>query len=215
MTKLSPRQAEILAFIREYHAEHQYMPSVREIQAACDISSTSVVDYNLRILQREGQVRRAPDISRGLEITDGSPTRRAPELVAIPVIGNIAAGAPLPVATPDVWHNENTETIGLPPELTPLDVEELYALRVKGTSMIDALVDDGDVVVLRAVRDAHDGEMVAAWIKSTEETTLKRFYREGDQVRLQPANSQMAPIMVSADDVEVQGRVVAVFRRLE
>ncbi len=215
MTKLSPRQAEILAFIREYHAEHQYMPSVREIQAACDISSTSVVDYNLRILQREGQVRRAPDISRGLEITDGSPTRRAPERVAIPVIGNIAAGAPLPVATPDGWHSENTETIGLPPELTPRDVEELYALRVKGTSMIDALVDDGDVVVLRAVRDAHDGEMVAAWIKSTEETTLKRFYREGDRVRLQPANSQMDAIMVPADDVEVQGRVVAVFRRLE
>ena len=81
--------------------------------------------------------------------------------------------------------------------------------------MIDALIDDGDVVVLRATRDARDGDMVAAWITSTEETTLKRFYREGDRIRLEPANAQMEPIIVAAKDVEIHGRVVAVFRTLE
>lgn len=215
MTKLSLRQTEILAFIRAYHAEHQYMPSVREIQAACDISSTSVVDYNLRILQREGVVRRAPDISRGLELTDEPAPARGPDVVSVPVIGSIAAGAPLPVVTEDMRQAEWAETIGLPPEMTPRDPDSLFALRVKGTSMIDALIDDGDVVVLRATRDARNGDLVAAWLPADEETTLKRFYREGDNVRLQPANSQMDPIVVSAEAVEVHGRVVAVFRNLE
>ena len=215
MAKLSPRQTEIMAFIRAYHSEHQYMPSVREIQAACEISSTSVVDYNLRILQREGVIRRAPDISRGLELTGEPAAPRRPEIVSVPVIGNIAAGAPLPVITQDIWQTEWAETISLPPELTPRNPKDLFALRVKGTSMIDALIDDGDVVVLRATRDARDGDMVAAWITSTEETTLKRFYREGDRIRLEPANAQMEPIIVAAKDVEIHGRVVAVFRTLE
>ncbi len=215
MTKLSARQHGILDFIRAYHEEHRFMPSVREIQTACDISSTSVVDYNLRILQREGQIRRSPDISRGLELMDGTSPVHGPDIVSIPVIGNIAAGAPLPVLTADTWQDENVETISLPPELTPRQAFGLYALRVKGHSMVDALIDDGDVVVLRPTTDIHDGDLVAAWLIAEEETTLKRFYLEGDRVRLQPANMQMEPIYVPADGVEVHGKVVAVVRRLE
>ncbi len=213
----STRQNQILAFIRKYHAEHRFMPSVRDIQAACDISSTSVVDYNLRILQRDGYVRRADGISRGLELTHDTdaPAARAPEVFSVPLLGNIAAGAPLPVATPDGWQSEDAERVSLPLEMTPRGSGELFALRVKGQSMIDALIDDGDVVVLRAARTANNGEMVAAWLVAEEETTLKRIYFEGERVRLEPANTQMRPIVVPANNVQVHGKLVAVMRRLD
>ena len=211
----STRQNKILEFIRQYHAEHRFMPSVRDIQAACGISSTSVVDYNLRILQRDGYVRRADGISRGLELTDDTAAPRAPEFASIPLLGNIAAGAPLPVATPDAWQAEDAERVSLPLEMTPHGNGQLFALRVKGQSMIDALIDDGDVVVLRAARTANNGEMVAAWLVAEEETTLKRIYFEGERVRLEPANTQMQPIVVPADNVQVHGKLVAVIRRLD
>ena len=214
MPGLRPRPQQILAFIRAYRADHSYMPSVREIQAACAISSTSVVDYNVRILEREGYLHRSPDISRGIELVGGSPERDV-ELISVPIIGAIAAGSPMPVPEAARWAAEDTETISLPPELTPRQAEGLYALRVKGYSMIDALIDDGDVVVLRPTADPRDGDMVAAWLKLEEEATLKRFYREGDRIRLQPANVQMEPIIVPADNVEVHGKVVAVIRRME
>ena len=215
MPTLSTRQEQILAFVRGYHADHSYMPSVREIQAACDISSTSVVDYNLRLLERDGYVRRAPDISRGLELVGAEERSTRVEIVSVPVIGSIAAGAPIPVPEAGAWASEDAETVSLPPELTPRRSEGIYALRVKGHSMIDALIDDGDLVVLRPTADVRDGDLVAAWLKLEEEATLKRFYREGALVRLQPANVQMEPIIVPADNVEVHGKVVAVIRRLE
>lgn len=214
MSKLSSRQLEILKFIRSYHEEHQFMPAVREIQSACDLSSTSVVDYNLRILQREGAIRRSPDISRGLELTDQIGSSIASDHMNIPVVGPISAGLPLPVFNLESWNSEWAETISMPSSMLPRNSSELFALRVKGTSMVDALVDDGDIVVLRSTRDSLNGDMVAAWILSTEETTLKYLYREGDKVRLQPANHQMSPIFVSADDVEIHGKVVAVYRNL-
>jgi repressor LexA len=214
VTLLSPRQQQILDFVREYHADHSYMPSVREIQTACEISSTSVVDYNLRILEREGIVLRSPDISRGLELV-GAEAPREVEVIRIPVIGSIAAGSPIPVPEAEIMLSEDTERVSLPPELTPRHAEELYALRVNGYSMIDALIDDGDVVVLRPVTDARDGDLVAAWLMLEEEATLKRIYPEGDRVRLQPANVQMEPIYAAAANVQVHGRVVAVIRNLE
>ncbi|MEX2599574.1 MAG: transcriptional repressor LexA [Dehalococcoidia bacterium] len=216
MAKISARQQQILGFLREYKAEHGYAPSLRDIQIACGISSTSVVDYNLRLLQREGLIRRSPDISRAIDIVADEPASTGGvEVVSIPVIGSIAAGMPIPVPEAEHWLSEDTETVSLPPELTPRLSEKLYALRVKGYSMIDALIADGDVVVLRPTSDARDGEMVAAWLRLEEEATLKRIYREGKYVRLQPANVQMAPIMVAADNVEVHGKVVAVIRRME
>lgn len=216
MAKLSHRQQQILDYVQAYHDEHSYMPAVREIQTACDISSTSVVDYNLRILEREGYLRRAPDISRGLELIGASTPVAVPgpEIIEVPLVGSIAAGSPIPVPEAETWRQPD-ETVGLPPEMTPRRPEELFALRVRGYSMIDALIDDGDVVVLRHTHEARDGDLVAAWLREEETATLKRFYRQGEMVRLQPANATMEPIMVPAAGVEVHGRVVAVLRNLE
>jgi repressor LexA len=214
---LNTRQQEILDFVREYHLDRSYMPSVREIQAACEISSTSVVDYNLRILEREGFVRRSPDISRGLELVGvgiAEDKQPQPEIFQIPVVGSIAAGEPIPVPESEGWRSEGSETITLPPELATRNPEDLFALRVRGYSMIDALITDGDVVVLTPTSQARNGDMIAAWLPLEETATLKRFFLEGDQVRLQPENKQMDPIIVPADSVQVHGRVVGVIRRM-
>ncbi len=213
MATLSPRQERMLAFIHEYHDDHSYMPSVREIQSACDISSTSVVDYNLRLLERDGHVRRSPDISRGLELV-GVEASPGEDLIEVPVIGTIAAGTPIPVPEAEGWPAEDSERISLPPELTPRQSDNLFALRVKGYSMIDALITDGDLVIMQPTAEVRNGEMVAAWLRLEEEATLKRFYIEGDRVRLQPENTQMDPIYVAAENVQVHGRVVGVIRRM-
>ncbi len=212
MKKLSARQERILEFIRSFMRDRQFGPSVREIQQACSISSTSVVDYNLHILQREGHIRRSPEISRGIELVGAEFSRipSTPSTISVRVLGSIAAGEPL-LTFQDAIDAETVETLDLPASMAS-DPSRVYALRVKGLSMIDALIDDGDVVVLERVADVRDGDMVAAWLVGEGETTLNRNYREGDRVRLQPANSQMDPIYVDASDVEVHGRVVGVIR---
>ena len=211
--QLSPRQQRMLEFIRDFMDEHHFPPTVRDIQAGCEISSTSVVDYNLQILQREGYMRRLPEVSRGIELLDGTPRGATRDIVRIPVLGYIAAGEPLPIPTPDSWHQEELENIDLPPSLTK-GKSNVYALRVKGTSMIDAYVIDGDLVLLESIPQPENGDMVAAWLTDREEVTLKHFYLEGDKVRLQPANSNMEPITVPAESVAVRGRVVGVVRTL-
>ena len=152
MKKLSTRQQGILDFIHSYLSEHSYPPSIRDIQAACGISSTSVVDYNLQILQRDGYIRRSPEVSRGLELV-GAERHVATAGATVPILGYIAAGSPLPFPDEGTSRHEPMETLALPPEMTPRRADELYALRVRGLSMIDALIDDGDVVVLRATAD--------------------------------------------------------------
>lgn len=210
--RLSAKQQAILDFLRDFLHDHSYPPTVRDIQQGCGISSTSVVDYNLRLLERDGYIRRAPEVSRGIELLDGTPSRR--EAAAVPVMGYIAAGQPIPVPTSEGWGQaEPLETLELTLSITH-GRRNLYALKVRGQSMIDALIDDGDVVVLKPTREARYSSMVVAWLTEEKEATLKRFYREGRRVRLQPANSQMDPIFVDADKVEVHGRVVAVIRTL-
>ena len=210
--KLSPRQERIFHFIGEFVDEQGYPPTVRDIQHACDISSTSVVDYNLNILQREGHIRRSPEISRGIEILNGS--HRRSDTTNVPLLGYIAAGEPLPIPSAEDWTQaEPLETMELPNNMLEGE-RELYALRVHGTSMIDALIDDGDVVVIKPTTAVRNGDMVVAWLKKEKEATLKRLYHEGHRVRLQPANSQMEPIYVAPKDIEVQGKVIAVFRSL-
>ena len=209
--KLSERQNKMLEFISNFVRENPYPPSVREIQMGCGISSTSVVDYNLHILRREGYIKRSPDISRGIQLLDKD-TGRAMGMqnaVAVPVYGAIAAGEPL-MAFPDAAEAE--ETLELPASMLPPRTDGVYALRVKGQSMIEDLIDDGDVVLFQKRETASPGEMVAAWIKEPGEATLKRYYPEGARVRLQPANSAMSPIYQDADNVEVQGVVVGVIR---
>ena len=211
--KLSPRQQRILEFIRDFMDEHQFPPTVRDIQAGCEISSTSVVDYNLHILQRGEHLRRLPEVSRGIELLDGGPRGSRRDIARVPVLGNIAAGEPLPIPSSDSWHAEELENIDLPASLTK-GKSDVYALRVKGISMIDALVADGDLVLLEPISQPENGDMVAAWLTDREEATLKRFYMEGNMVRLQPANTTMEPIVVPGENVAVRGRVVGVIRMM-
>lgn len=209
MKELSARQQRILNFIREFIDEHDYPPSIRQIKDACDISSTSVVDYNLRILEKGGHIRRDREVSRGIEVLHGGRRHR---VVPVPIIGTIAAGQPIPVPSADTWQAyDQDDTVEVSPDMLG-DRENVYALRVKGNSMIDALVSDGDLVLMQTVNSAADGDMVAAWLKREEETTLKRFYREGDRVRLQPANETMEPIYTDAANVEIQGKFIAAIR---
>lgn len=210
MRDLSPKQQKILRFIRDFVRERDYPPSIRDIQTACDISSTSVVDYNLKALERQGLIRRDREISRAIELLDGR--RRRPRVVDVPLLGTIAAGRPIPVPNGDSFSEAAAaDTIPVTDDFIG-GREDVYALRVKGTSMIDALINDGDIVLMQAAADVRDGEMAAVWLKREGETTLKKFYREGDRVRLQPANAAMEPIYTTPDNVEVQGRVVATVR---
>ena len=214
--KLTEKRRRILDFIREFMLGKGIPPTVRDIQHACSISSTSVVDYNLRLLQREGYLRRMPDVARGIELLDGAnPAHRgAFASRRVPVIAYIAAGEPLPLIDAEGWsQGEPLESINIPSDMIS-DHRTLYALKVKGISMIDALVDDGDIVLVEPSRQALNGAMVVARLKLENETTLKRLYREGDLVRLQPANSQMDPIYSPASNVEVQGNVVGVIRMM-
>ncbi|MQF94833.1 MAG: repressor LexA [SAR202 cluster bacterium] len=211
--KMPPRRQRIWEFLKEFYSENGIPPTVRDIQSACEISSTSVVDYNLEKLAQAGYINRRPDVARGIEILDqeGQPVSNAPK---VQIIGAIAAGSPIPVwSTEGSASSEEFDTVEISPDLQRRH-GKLFGLAIKGTSMIDALIDDGDVVIVKPANNADNGEMVVAWLKEEEEATLKKFYAEGDRVRLQPANSTMEPIHCSADNVEVRGKVVYVIRNL-
>jgi repressor LexA len=212
MKDLSRRQQSILMYIEQFLDVNDYPPTIRDIQTELDISSTSVVDYNLKALEARGLIRRNSKISRGIELVNRGMGRR--NLVSIPVIGQIAAGLPIPVPG-DLEGSDFTEMVELGSDLVRDTGQGLFALRVKGHSMVDALINDGDVVVLRRQETCENGETVAVWLKDQRETTLKRFYLEGDQVRLQPANMTMDPIYTPAENVEVQGRLVSVVRSVD
>ena len=212
MKTLSPKQRNIIDFVKRFWMDKSYPPTVRDILNGCNISSTSVVDYNLDILEREGYIRRHPGISRGIELISESNTR-FPSL-KVPVIGQIAAGEPIPVPAPDTWDvTASSETMDVPEDLTK-GKTDIYALKVKGQSMIDALINDGDTVLMQHVNVVENGEMAAVWLKAEKEVTLKKIYREKGRIRLQPANSQMNPIYAEPDNVEVQGKVIAVIRQM-
>ena len=198
MRSLSDRQRRILDFIAAYTSEHGFPPSIREIGQAVGISSTSVVDYNLRVLEREGHIRRARDVSRGV-VVDSS--RTPPRTVQVPVLGRIAAGAPIEAV------EGHPDTLELPANLAP---EGCYALQVKGESMIEDLIADGDIVVVRPQETANNGDIVVA-LTPDNEATVKRFFREKDHIRLQPENPSMAPIRLR--NVTVLGKVIGLFRQ--
>ncbi len=214
---LSDRQVRILAFIRTYLEEHNYPPTIREIGKAVGIPSTSVVKYNLERLQEKGHIERSEEVSRGLRLKDGpsvlAASRALPgDILRIPKLGLISAGAPIAAA----GQQEDPfggETLSLTRDLVA-DGADIYALQVKGDSMIDALVYDGDWVIVKYQGVAQRGDMIVAWIKDREETTLKYYQPEGAQVRLQPANPAYQPIYVPAEQLEIQGKVVAVVRQL-
>lgn len=202
---LSERQENILKFISQFSAGNGYPPTIREIGAAVDIPSTSVVNYNLNVLKREGYLNRSPDVSRGITLVGD-------RFVFVPIVGTIAAGEPIPV--PDVdFPPFEYEALTLPSDLVKSS-EGVFALHVKGDSMIDALVSDGDIVIMKHQQVADNGNMVAARLIDEDETTLKYFFLEEDQVRLQPANPTMPPIYTHASNVEIQGKILTVIRQL-
>lgn len=208
---LTERQQGIYRFIRQFVAEHHYPPTIREIGSALDITSTSVVNYNLERLEESGLIERDREVSRGLKVVEDM-GKSARDLVSVPLMGTIAAGEPIPVLG-DSPAGYSHDMVQLTRDICEDDAG-LYALQVKGDSMIDALINDGDLVVMRHKETADNGEMVAVWLENEESTTLKRFYLEGGQVRLQPENPTMEPIYADPQNVRIQGGVVAVIRHL-
>jgi repressor LexA len=210
MRRLSDRQQRILDFLGEYTADHGYPPSIREIGQAVGISSTSVVDYNLRALERGGLIRRDREVSRGLGLVGQAPPSSRPAMLRIPIVGRIAAGEPIEAL------EQHDDFLELGAGTVP---DGCYALQVKGKSMIEDLIDDGDLVVIRPQETAENGDIVVAVMLSQAASnegvaTLKRLYRERGRVRLQPANASMQPIYVDPDQLRVQGKVVSVIRYL-
>jgi repressor LexA len=204
--RLSKTRERIYTFIRKFYREHDYAPTVRDILKGCSLSSTAVVQHHLNVLEKEGRIHRDPEVFRSIRLTDKI------GISGVPLLGTIAAGEPIPVPTAETWTSQSLETLEVPEELT--QGKQLYALTVKGLSMIDALIDDGDTVLMESVNTAENGDMVAVWLKDEQEVTLKRFYREGDMVCLRPANRLMEPIYQRPENVEIQGKVAAVVRKL-
>jgi repressor LexA len=222
------RRKKILECIARTVAERGYPPSVREIAEAVGLASPSAVHHHLTALERDGLLERGSHSSRAVRLTVrgeaelGLPARRPSpverversrvtpfrmpverETLSLPVIGEIAAGQPIEA------YAEGAETLEVPRSLQARD--DSYVLRVRGKSMIDALIDDGDYVVVQPQATARDGDIVVALLEDNG-VTLKRFYREKDRIRLQPANAEMEPIYAS--EVQIQGKVVGVIRKL-
>jgi len=240
---LSERQVNILRFIAEFVEERSYPPTIRQIGKACDISSTSVVKYNLSKLESDGLIVREAEVSRGLSLVWAKleeagllPEIRKPVGQAVNGVaervnraaGRVAERVVSFFSVPVLGHIAAGEPIRVDPadhanadewihlnEALYRDREKLFALRVQGDSMVDASVLDGDIVILRHQERAENGEMVAAWIEGQEETTLKHFYQDGRNVRLRPANPAYEEMTFPAAQVSVMGKVVSVIRQLE
>lgn len=214
---LGERHQKILDFLQSYQRENRYPPSIREIGEKTGISSTSVVNYYLDQLEKKGLIQRDRKISRGVRL---SSQNGSVDTLRVPILGPIAAGLPLPELDPNISYMTDNEAnaVDIARSLLPSKEkgENLFALEVKGESMIDAMINDGDIVVMRPASEARNGEMVAVWLPRDNEATLKYFFKEKDRYRLQPANPTMKPIYVKkSDPLEIKGKVVMVIRKLE
>jgi repressor LexA len=214
---LGERHQKILDFLQSYQRENRYPPSIREIGEKTGISSTSVVNYYLDQLEKKGLIHRDRKISRGVRLSNSNGSA---DTLRVPILGPIAAGFPLPELDPNVSYMTDNEAnaVDIARSLLPSKEkgENLYALEVKGESMIDAMINDGDIVVLKPASEARNGEMVAIWMPRDNEATLKYFFKEKDRYRLQPANPTMKPIYVKkSEPLEIKGKVVMVIRRME
>lgn len=217
--ELSERQHNVYHYIQNHTKKNGYPPTVREIGEAIGVKSTSLVSYYLKQLEERGLITREASKSRAILLTrtSDSPESIPVEIedmnvISVPFLGYIAAGLPINV---DALPESELDAIQINRALFKREFSDLYALEVQGNSMIDALINDGDMVILQHQETIDNGQMAAVWLKSREETTLKKVYREGKQIRLQPANPTMKPIYVPANDVEIQGKVVLVIRRLD
>jgi repressor LexA len=209
MVRTSDTRLRILNFIGKFLNERGYAPTVRDIARGCNISTPSVVQHHLNTLDRQGYIRRDPEVFRSIQLVE----RKREVISRVPLLGAIAAGKPIPVPAPDTWTTVPEETLQLTEEVTQ-GKKDVYALKVKGTSMIDAFVDDGDIVLIQPTTKVEDGEMAVVWLKTEQEVTLKKVYHEAGRIRLQPANKEMKPMYYKPEDVEIQGRVIGVLRKL-
>lgn len=200
MQPLTRRQREILDYLKEFIDERGYAPSLDEIGGRFGLSSLATVHKHLMNLQEKGFIRRTWNRSRSVELVQARTGGRA---VDLPLLGHVAAGEPIEAVT-------SAETVTVPEDL--VGSRETYALRVRGSSMIDEQIRDGDLVIVENRRAARNGEMVVALLDGSD-VTLKKFYREKGHVRLQPANDALAPIVAKPDAVQVQGVVIGVVRR--
>ena len=220
---LSERHIRVLKFLAEYQSENGRPPSIREIGDAAQISSTSVVNYYLEQLEKMGYIERDGRVSRGLRLTDriNEVVQVVTDLMRVPVMGRIVASAPAPVPASDFNYYDADTSVEIATSLLPAPEKnkQLFALEVDGDSMIDAMVNDGDFVIMKPVAsnaEVRNGEMVAVWLPSRDETTLKYFYKEKEGYRLQPANPTMQPIMINKEEpLEIKGKVVMVIRKVD
>jgi repressor LexA len=232
---LSERLKKIMAFLTVFVRNNGYSPNIREIGDSISVSSTSLIDYYLNQLEELGYIARDKHIARSIrvlkpvqnEATMGghgvqSAQARAisavNEILRIPVMGRIVASVPIPMPTSDLPYFDQETSVEIARSLLPTrdKVNELFALEVDGDSMIDAMVNDGDIVIMKKAEQANNGEMVAVWLDDENTTTLKYFYRENDRVRLQPANPTMKPIYVeNPETLRIMGKVVMVIRQVK
>jgi repressor LexA len=203
VTKQDQQRADrILAYVRESISRNGYPPSVREIAQAVGLASTSAVHHHLTKLMEQGRLQKTATRSRALSLPG---MLGSSKLVRAPIVGEIAAGQPI------YAYEDKTETMELPSELGAHGGRETFVLRVRGKSMIEDHIDNGDYVVVQQQQTARDGEIVVALLDDGT-ATLKRFFKERDRVRLQPANSEMQPMYYRS--VQIQGKVIGVIRRL-
>jgi len=221
---LGERHKKILKFLEKFQADNGYPPSIREIGENTNISSTSVVNYYLNQLEEMHYIERESNVSRGIRLVrtlEGNIVKAAQtvtDMFSVPVVGRIVAGEPVPVPSSDFNYYDQETGIDIARSLLPVreKTEDLFALEVEGESMIDAMVNDGDIVIMRHITQAENGEMVAVWLADRDETTLKYFFKEDGRVRLQPANPLMEPIIIdNPAQVKVQGKVILVIRKME
>ena len=200
MLPLTKRQREILDYLNEFIEQHGYAPSLEEVGRRFGLSSLATVHKHLTNLQEKGFIKRTWNRSRSVELLQARPAGRAVEL---PLLGYVAAGAPIEaIAT--------SETIAVPEAL--VGKRDTYVLKVRGDSMIDEQIRDGDFVIVEDRKTADNGEMVIALLGGAD-VTLKKFYRENGHIRLQPANPVMQPLVVPSEQVQVQGVVIGVMRK--
>jgi len=229
--KLSERHTRIMEFLNDFQEKRGYSPSIREIGDFIGVKSTSLVDYYLRQLEDMGYISRDGHVSRSICVLKPAPSAEKKaaatspmaalrEMVSIPLLGRIVASAPIPMPqlsdSSDGYFGPDS-SVDVARSMLPVRERpsELFALEVDGDSMIDAMINDGDIVILRPAVEANNGDMVAVWLDDRDETTLKYFYQENGRVRLQPANPSMQPIIIDDPSiVEVQGKVVLVIRQL-
>lgn len=219
---ITEKHIKVLEFVNDYQTKFGRPPSIREIGEKVKISSTSVVNYYLEQLEKKGYIERDNRVSRGMRLTEkvNEIVQMTTDMLRVPVLGPIAAGIPLPELQPGASYftDNEAEAVDIARSLLPSkeNGNNLFALEVKGDSMIDAMINDGDIVVMKPAKEARNGEMVAVWLPSNNEATLKYFYKEKDRFRLQPANPTMEPIFISkTEPLEIKGKVVMVIRKME